>query len=558
MTRIGISTRVFGLAAALGLAASGKAVPEVGGSFLLLCAIAALASVPQPTDTAQRMVPIIEGALVGLTLAIGGLVSQPLGLYLVVPALMAGLLGGPVIIAVTLCAEVATMAAVPFVSQQPGTLPTMLREALPWVLTGIGMGLLGSWIRRLKSVPIDEDQARYVVAHRLLDELRVVSRRLSSGLDAVLLSTTLLGDCLARVTDGRGAVLVRTDGGVFVSLAQHLGDLTGDVADDPLVVQCWMTAAPAQGAAIQNRHPRAVPDATGARDPGSTTGRTRWALPVRVGTRMVGVLALDVGEPLDAGRLIELQALLDERALPLDAALLFDEVRAIATVEERHRLAREIHDGVAQEIASLGYLVDDLACSPDEVLAAGLAHLRAELTRIVDDLRLSIFDLRSQVSRTTGLGSVLAEYLREVGSRSGTAVHLTLDETPDRLRLEIEEQLLRMVQEAVTNARKHSGADNLWVSCRVRPPAASLVIEDDGSGVAGVGGADGFGLSIMRERAQRIGATLTITARASGGTRVTIRLHAPRDTGLLAPDEPAATRPPLVLAHSTSRAVAHG
>ncbi|MDP9319162.1 MAG: sensor histidine kinase, partial [Actinomycetota bacterium] len=415
-----------------------------------------------------------------------------------------------------------------------------------------------SWIRRLKSVPIDEDQARYVVAHRLLDELRVVSRRLSSGLDAVLLSTTLLGDCLARVTDGRGAVLVRTDGGVFVSLAQHLGDVTGDVANDPLVMQCWTTAVPAHQAAIQDRHPPAVPHANGERDPGSTTGRTRWALPVRVGTRMVGVLALDVGQPLDAGLLIELQALLDERALPLDAALLFDEVRAIATVEERHRLAREIHDGVAQEIASLGYLVDDLAFGPDAARAAGLAHLRAELTRIVDDLRLSIFDLRSQVSRTTGLGSVLAEYLREVGSRSGTAVHLTLDETPDRLQPEIEEQLLRIVQEAVTNARKHSGADNLWVSCRVRPPAASLVVEDDGSGVAGVGGADGFGLSIMRERAQRIGATLTITARAGGGTRVTIRLHAPRDTGLLAPDEPAATRPPPVLGHSTTRAVAHG
>jgi len=116
----------------------------------------------------------------------------------------------------------------------------------------------------------------------------------------------------------------------------------------------------------------------------------------------------------------------------------------------------------------------------------------------------------------------------------------------------------RQTFEAVTNARKHSGADNLWVSCRVRPPAASLVVEDDGSGVAGVGEADGFGLSIMRERAQRIGATLTIAARASGGTRVTIRLPAPRDTGLLAPDEPAATRPPPVLAQSTTRAAARG
>ncbi len=53
----------------------------------------------------------------------------------------------------------------------------------------------------------------------------------------------------------------------------------------------------------------------------------------------------------------------DEHALRLDAALTFDEIRSIATIQERHRLAREIHDGIAQEIASLGYVVDDLAAT---------------------------------------------------------------------------------------------------------------------------------------------------------------------------------------------------
>ena len=126
---------------------------------------------------------------------------------------------------------------------------------------------------------------------------------------------------------------------------------------------------------------------------------------------------------------------LDDDALRLESAVLFGDVRAVATVEERRRLAREIHDGIAQEIASLGYLVDDLArdeCSHNH--QPGLVDLRDELTRVVTELRLSIFDLRSGVSTNAGLGSVLADYVREIGKGSGMAVHTSLEESRADLR----------------------------------------------------------------------------------------------------------------------------
>jgi len=88
-------------------------------------------------------------------------------------------------------------------------------------------------------------------------------------------------------------------------------------------------------------------------------------------------------------------------------------------------------------------------------------------------------------------------------------VHLTLDEAPTRLRSEVETELLRIAQEAITNARKHSSARNLWVDCRTRPPYVRIEIRDDGSGL-GEGREDSYGLRIMRERAQRINATLQI------------------------------------------------
>lgn len=520
MTRILISTRVFGLAAVLGLAASAGVIPDVGGPFVLLCALSALASVPQATRTGLVAMAIVEGGLVALTVSVGGVVSQPLGLYLAVPVLIAGLLGGVGATAVTLATELAMIVAVQAVSQQLDLVPGAMRDVLPWVLTGLAIGLLGAWVRHLKTVPTDTEQTEYAAAHRLLDELRLVSRRLSSGLDSVRLGSALLEACQVHV-GGAGALLVRDDAGEFVPLVAGGLDVDVDGWDREMLESCW------QGAQSVHRSP-ATGDVIGeapSYGPGQALRRLRLACPVRVGSRMVALLAVEGPRSAKGEAMAEVQALLDEGALPLSAALVFDEVRAMATVEERQRLAREIHDGVAQEVASLGYLVDALEPAPNGGSAQALTMLRGELGRITEDLRLSIFDLRSQVSHTAGLGSVLADYLQEAGARSGVAVHLTLEESPVRLGLAHEEQLLRIVQEAVTNARKHSGARNLWVSCRIRPPAAEILVEDDGAGLGRRQRAEGFGLTIMRERAQRIGAVLSVEDRNGGGTRVAVRLQ---------------------------------
>jgi signal transduction histidine kinase len=542
-TRIGINIRVFTLAATIGLAGANQTLPGALGGYLLLCAIAALASLPHHLLAVNRAVPVVEGALVGLTLGVTGGANQSLGMYLLAPALLAGLVGGPITVSATFLAELGATLAVPIARLQPQMLVESVRSMLPWLLTAIGIGLLGSWIRRLGGPSIDDDQQRYQDAYLLLDQLRVVSRRLSSGLDPVVLSTTLLDDCLEGFPDGRGAVLIRTEGGVFTSLAQR--DRAGSAQSPmnyPMVAQCWRSGV----ATRETVREPASPDSTPVIHVDSTTGppqtRVRWALPLRVGERMVAVLALDLGQPLALDRCKQIQTLLDERALPLDTGLLFDEVRALATVEERRRVAREIHDGIAQEIVSLGYLVDEVASAPDDVARmAGVSGVRRELTRIVDDLRLSIFDLRSPVSRSAGLGPVLGEYLQMVGARSGTAVHLTLDEGADRLPLLVEEQLLRITQEAVTNARKHSGAANFWVTCHVRSPAADIVIEDDGTGLGQLVRTDSFGLSVMRERADRIGATLSVEERGGGGTRVTVSLP-PAGSAPGIPDGPESHR----------------
>ena len=90
----------------------------------------------------------------------------------------------------------------------------------------------------------------------------------------------------------------------------------------------------------------------------------------------------------------------------------------------------------------------------------------------------------------------------------------------------METELLRIGQEAVTNARKHSQGENMWVTCRVEPPFAELRIEDDGVGVVGPR-EDHYGLHIMKERAGRINAVLTIAERVWWRHRC-LRSPAPR------------------------------
>jgi signal transduction histidine kinase len=215
---------------------------------------------------------------------------------------------------------------------------------------------------------------------------------------------------------------------------------------------------------------------------------------------------------------------LRRHSVQLDTAMVFDEVRSLATTDERRRLAREIHDGIAQEVASLGYYVDSLMADDDaEDMRQGLAALREQLTHLVSELRLSIFDLRSEVTPSVTLGAVLADYVHQVGRQSGMTVHLSLNETPNRLRVEVETEILRIAQEAITNARRHSQAAHLWVTFSADPPQATLSITDDGTGL-GEPRDDSYGMKIMKERAERIGADLAVVSEPRRGTSVALTL----------------------------------
>ena len=115
----------------------------------------------------------------------------------------------------------------------------------------------------------------------------------------------------------------------------------------------------------------------------------------------------------------------------------------------------------------------------------------------------------------------LSEYIRSLAIEPSVEVHLQLQEAPERLSIDTEAELLRIAQEALTNARKHANASNIWVTSRIQPPNFDVIIEDDGQGL-GPGREDSYGLKIMRERAERINGRLEVTTGEAGGTKVQI------------------------------------
>lgn len=217
------------------------------------------------------------------------------------------------------------------------------------------------------------------------------------------------------------------------------------------------------------------------------------------------------------------RSLINEAIAKLEAALLFTEARAHASAAERSRLARDMHDGVAQELTSVGYLIDDMLVDAPESMRGELRSLRNELTRVISDLRLSIFELRSATTDSLSLGTALSDYVNQMRDGSPFKIHLNVDEGTTRLSEDVEQELLRIIQEAMANARRHSRATNLWISCQIRAPRALITVDDDGVGLQ-PGRTDSFGMSIMKERANQIGASVTLSDRNDGGTTVTVEL----------------------------------
>ena len=460
----------------------------------------------------------IEAAFTGVVVAVGGGASSPMLPYLLAPGLALGLAGTWRQVVLASGWAVAGLAA-GRVAYELGAAPvpdSMLTRFVvtsgQWVLLGLAFGLIAGWAQRLvvaEPVPTGD---RYVEARQLLEQLRGVTRRLPGGLDLSSSAEALLQRCSEVAESNRSAVLVQPSSGALVPAAVRGTQRVpwrAPLSEPGPLQRAWQSEQPV----VDRRRP----DVHGRRK-----GSTLAVLPLSTGDGPFGLLILEAysESAFDDACLQALRQAAMEGALRLETAMLFEEVRSTVTVEERDRLAREMHDGVAQELAFVGYQLDDLrirAGKVDPPLSESISEVRRGLTRLISDIRLSITDLKTSIGSDRGVGAAITSYLRAVGSGQKLAVHVTLKESTFRLPGDQEVLLFQIAQAVAQDVRRIGQADNLWVRLDVDPPSARLLVEHDGGDGEELGALD---LSDFAEHLARLGGTLRVGARRDGGVRV--------------------------------------
>jgi len=434
-------------------------------------------------------VPLVVEASLVTFLACLTLEASPVLLpALIIPPFVGGLVNGTRGEFEVLGAQVVISLATVLGSDELELSSALMGPLFTWLMAGLGFGLIAAHLHRTRRDDPDTVTS-YRDARALITELLELSGELVDGLDPVSISQNIL-DLSREEVPFTGAVVYTKTAHGFTPLLE--GDVSDAGVDNThILTEVFDRAAPAvQGPWV------AFPLATDAGVVAAVAGGLHPS---------VRPNPVQLRESLD-----DLTRKLQPESLQLDTALLFSAVRDEATAEERRRLARDLHDGVAQDIASLGYLIDELAetsDSPEQI--AGCARLREELTRVVTELRRSVFVLRNEGQGASSLGESIRALAGHIESRSGIAVHVELDEGSKRLRPDVEGELLRIAQEGMNNVVKHARATRIAVRCSVHAPYAEIAVTDNGRGLQ-TGRDDSHGVRIMRERARRIGAALDL------------------------------------------------
>lgn len=217
--------------------------------------------------------------------------------------------------------------------------------------------------------------------------------------------------------------------------------------------------------------------------------------------------------------------------IAVERARLAEKSTRLARVEERARLAREIHDTLAQELTAIALHVEAAAATVRNDPARAEEWLSKALTLVrtgLEEARQAVVDLRMSPLAGRSLPEALGALARAFTAETGIRAHVNAEEIP--LAAAVEAELYRIAQEAFTNVRKHAAAREVEVGLRASGKHVSLRIDDDGRGFSTrAGGRKGFGLLGMRERAKLIGGVLRIGARPGGGTRVTVTVPVARE-----------------------------
>jgi signal transduction histidine kinase len=378
------------------------------------------------------------------------------------------------------------------------------------------------------------------------DSLVEISRRIA-GMDDV--------DSILRLIVGHARLLLHSD-----TASLGLLNETGTQLD----LKCYVTAGETQMVngdnpvrspfiiqSVRAGEPFCFPQDVQTGEASTATGDSTWICPVlkreivaalvvplQLEGRVLGALWVGryAGSPFGSADTFSLQRLADQTVIALEHALMAARLQSLAITEERSRLAREMHDGLAQILSYLSVEVQTLEILAQqreyEQLIERLHQARAEIIEAHAEVRENILSLRTTLAGDVGLVPALQQYVDGFGEQTGIDIQvISRVEGMPRISPLAETQLVRIVQEALTNVRKHAHAQHASVELAAPDGHLAVAIVDDGIGFAGEPADDRFGLRIMRERAGSVGGTVTIRSQPGVGTEVHVSIPLVLDSG---------------------------
>ncbi len=263
------------------------------------------------------------------------------------------------------------------------------------------------------------------------------------------------------------------------------------------------------------------------------------AVPLHANGDIIGVFEV-VDKPggfvQDDIRIIGLFA--NQAAINIEHARLNQQAGQVAVLEERQRLARELHDSVVQSLYSMALYADAaalaLAAGKQDVTVQHLHELRDTARSTMYDMRLLIFELHPPVLEEEGLVTALRLRLAAVEARAGVRADLKV-EGERRLPIGVEQELYRIAQEVLNNIMKHARAQNVTLLLQFVDGVVKLQVHDDGVGFDPRSAltSGGMGLRSIAARAAKIGGHVTVDSQPGQGTTVTLNVAVKHDEGTL-------------------------
>jgi signal transduction histidine kinase len=262
------------------------------------------------------------------------------------------------------------------------------------------------------------------------------------------------------------------------------------------------------------------------------------AVPIRIGYRVLGAAIVSTFKKpyfFTNEQIALCSGIANAVAIAIENARLYRQVEQLAVMEERQRLARELHDSVTQSLFSITLYAEAasrmLAAQKFDTTAEHLRELQATAQEALREMRLLVFELRPPLLAEQGLVAALQSRLEGVERRAGLRAELKVV-GEKRLPIPVEEELYGIAQEALNNVLKHAGAKHVMVRLEFVGQSALIEVRDDGAGfeLASAGDRGGLGLRGMTERAQRVGGRLTVQSTPGEGTVVRVVVtYDPRD-----------------------------